>query len=82
MTNLSETINTLSGATLSGVTNKHSLFSQDYLDWVHQANLPPLTSLQHRFAEWLLEPENIKMINQIGNLDVIFLSIKKWLKMK
>lgn len=51
MTNLSETINTLSGATLSGVTNKHSLFSQDYLDWVHQANLPPLTSLQHSFAE-------------------------------
>jgi len=61
MTNLSETINTLSGATLSGVTNKHSLFSQvtnkhslfsqDYLDWVHQAILPPLTSLQHSFAE-------------------------------
>lgn len=55
-----------------------SIFSEKYLKWVKQADLPPLTNTQHRFAEWLLEKENFKMITQIGELTEIFKSIRKF----
>ena len=58
----------------------HPIFSQDYLEWVKQANLPPLTNTQHRFAEWLLLEDNVKIISQIGELDIVFASVRKWLK--
>ncbi len=51
-----------------------------YKDWVKQANLPPLTNTQHQFAEWLLLNEN--QINKTGNLEVIFESVRKYLKNK
>lgn len=57
-----------------------AVFSQDYLEWVNQANLPPLTNTQHKFAEWLLFEDNAKIIAQIGDLDTIFISVRKWLK--
>ncbi len=57
-----------------------AVFSQDYLEWVKQANLPPLTNTQHKFAEWLLQEDNRKVISQIGGLDEIFISVRKWVK--
>ena len=57
-----------------------AVFSQDYLEWVRQANLPPLTNTQHKFAEWLLLEENAKVISQISDLDTIFCSVRKWVK--
>jgi hypothetical protein len=57
-----------------------AVFSQDYLEWVKQANLHPLTNTQHKFAEWLLQEDNRKVISQIGGLDEIFISVRKWVK--
>ncbi len=57
-----------------------AVFSQDYLEWVKQANLPPLTNTQHKFAEWLLQEDNRKVISQIGGLDEIFISVREWVK--
>ena len=56
------------------------MISEKYKNWVKQSNLPPLTNTQHRFAEWLLQKENEIIISQIGDLDKIFLSVRKWLK--
>lgn len=56
------------------------MFSEAYLKWVKQANLPPLTNTQHRFAEWLLQEDNAKVISQIGDLDTIFLSVRRFVK--
>lgn len=55
-------------------------FTAEYLKWVKEANLPPLTNTQHRFAEWLLIKENTKAITQLGDLDTIFVSVRKWAK--
>jgi hypothetical protein len=63
-----------------GNTVLPAVFSQDYLEWVKQANLPPLTNTQHKFAEWLLLEENAKVISQIGDLDTIFSSVRRWVK--
>lgn len=57
-----------------------AVFSQDYLEWVRQANLPPLTNTQHKFAELLLLEENAKVISQIGDLDTIFSSVRRYVK--
>jgi len=54
--------------------------SNKYLEWVKQANLPPLTNTQSRFAEWLLTDEISDIISQIGDLDTIFNSVRKFVK--
>jgi hypothetical protein len=56
------------------------IYSEQYLEWAKQCNLPPLTNTQHAFAEWLLKQENAKQIAVIGDLDSIFISIRKFLK--
>jgi len=58
----------------------NSVFSNDYLKWVKQANLPPLTNTQHKFAEWLFSCDISKRISQIGDMESIFISVRKWLK--
>ena len=58
----------------------HRGFTSEYLEWVAQANLPSLTNTQHYFAEWLLMEDNAKIIRQIGDLDKIFISVRKYLK--
>ena len=55
------------------------MFSEKYKEWVKQAELEPLTNTQQKFAEWLLLEENSKQIIQIGNLDIIFKSIRQYL---
>jgi hypothetical protein len=55
-------------------------FDEDYLNWVHQSGLPPLTRTQWKFAQWLLEEENVKIISQIGGLDDIFISVRQYVK--
>lgn len=62
-------------------------YSEEYIKWVQQAKLPPLTNTQHRFAEWLLEEErtgvktdNRKTISQIGDLEKIFISVRRYIK--
>jgi len=64
--------------------NKESrgVYLEQYLEWVQQANIPPITSLQHRFAEWLLQPENLNVISQLGELDKVFNSVRKYIKSK
>lgn len=57
-------------------------YSKEYLEWVNQANLPPLTNTQHRFAEWLLQKENAKVIGLMGGLNAIFISVRKFIKSK
>lgn len=52
----------------------NEIFSKEYLEWVKQANLPPLTNSQHKFAEYLLNEK------QIGNMDDIYKSITKYLR--
>lgn len=57
-----------------------SLFSNEYKEWVKQSNLPPLTNSQCQFASWLLDESNRKIIGQIGDLDKVFSSVRKFLK--
>lgn len=59
---------------------KTPTFSKDYLEWVKQSGLPHLTNNQHRFAEWLLHHDNREVMSQIGNMDDVFTSIRKWIK--
>lgn len=58
------------------------MFSKEYKKWVQANGISGLTNTQHEFAEWLLKPENAKMISRIGDLDSVFLSIRKYLKSK
>lgn len=54
------------------------LQEQDYLEWVKQAELPPMTRTQFVFAQWLFT--NREHINKIGNLDTIFTSVRQYVK--
>lgn len=56
------------------------MISDEYLEWVKQADLPLLTNTQHQFVEWLLEEKNAKMLMKIGDLNKIFISVRKHLK--
>jgi len=49
--------------------------TEEYLKWIKGSGLSDLTNSQARFAEWLLEEENSKMLSQIGNYGEIFDSI-------
>ena len=53
-------------------------FSAEYLAFIKQAELPPLTNTQHYFAEWLIKNED--RITQIGDLEIIFIKVRRWLK--
>lgn len=55
---------------------------EEYLKWVKQANLPPLTNTEARFAEWLLLKENSDKFGIIGDLDKIFTSVRRYIKNK
>lgn len=54
--------------------------SEDYIKWVHQSGLPPLTGTQHEFAEWLLQPEQAKVLRHVGDLNPIFESVRRFVK--
>ena len=56
------------------------MISPEFLKFIENAKLPPLTNTQHRFAEWLLLEENRKIIGQLGNLDDIFVAVRKYVK--
>jgi hypothetical protein len=58
----------------------NTTYSEEYLKWVQQAKLPPLTNTERRFAEWLLKEENAKVIGQVGGLNDIFLSVRNYIK--
>ena len=62
-------------------TLKKDTISKDFISFINQANLPPLTNTQHEFAEWLLLSDNQKMINKIGDLDSIFIAVRKYIKL-
>lgn len=55
-------------------------YSDAYLQWVKQAQLPPLTNTQFKFAEFLLKEENVKEMQKIGDLNIVFESVRKWVK--
>lgn len=55
-----------------------NMHSEKYLEWVKQCGLGPLTSQQHKFAEFLFEHD--KEIAKVGGMEVIFESIRKYLK--
>lgn len=59
---------------------KSGSYSEEYLKWVKDADLPELTNTQHKFAEWLLSKEISKRINVIGSLDDVFKSVRKYLR--
>lgn len=62
-------------------TLKKDTISKDFISFINQANLPPLTNNQLGFAEWLLLPDNQKMISKIGDLDSIFIVVRKYVKL-
>lgn len=63
-------------------SNQSDIHSKEYLKWVEQSGMAPLTSMQHKFAEWLLLEDNAKMIRKVGDLEIVFKSIRKYLKSK
>jgi hypothetical protein len=58
--------------------SRSGVYSDEYHDWVKQANLKPLTNTQHHFAEFLLE--HADEIKKIGDLTTIFISVRKYLR--
>ena len=58
--------------------SRSGIYSDKYREWVKQSGLPPLTNTQHHFAEFLLENED--EIKKVGNLEVIFKSIRKYFR--
>lgn len=59
---------------------ENQIYSKEYIKWVQQSKMKPLTNTQHKFAEWLLSEDNAKVISQIGDLNDIFISVRKFLK--
>lgn len=57
-----------------------SKHAKDYLEWVNQSGLPPLTNTEHHFANWLIDSQD--EIGKIGDLETIFSSVRKWVKSK
>jgi hypothetical protein len=55
-------------------------FSNEYLKWVKESKLENLTNTQHRFAEWLLQDQNVNVIGQIGDLDTIFTDVRRFIR--
>ena len=54
------------------------MISKEYLEWVKQSGLDPLTNTEHKFAEFLLA--NQKELKKVGDLDKIYNSVRKYLK--
>ena len=55
-------------------------FSEEYMEWANQTKLDKLTNNQTRFAEFLLDPDNRKIMTKIGKMDHVFKSVRKYLK--
>jgi hypothetical protein len=57
-------------------------FSEMYMKYASSVHAPQdkLTNTQHRFAEYLLTEEGIKILGSVGELDSIYLSIRKFIK--
>jgi len=58
----------------------HKPLSEKYLKWIKDTNQKSLTNTQSKFAEWLLEEDQIKKLMQMGDLNIVFTSIRDWLK--
>ena len=59
--------------------------TENYQKWVaymkqNKCEIPPMTRNQVKFAEWLLLGENREYLSQIGNMSIIFESIRKYTK--
>jgi len=57
---------------------------KEYEEWLKEAiknnEIPPMTNTQCNFAKQLFEEENFKMLSKWGDLDVIYKSVRKYLK--
>lgn len=51
-----------------------------YTEWVQKTNQKDLTKTQGAFAKWLLKEEQKQKLLQVGNLDDIFISVRRFLK--
>jgi len=51
-----------------------------YNKWLKEYNISNLTATQSDFAKYLLTEENVKILNQIGDLNSIFFSVRKFIK--
>ena len=52
-----------------------------YEDWISKSkDIPPMTNTQQQFAKLLFEDKNKEMLMKWGNLDIIYNSIRKYLK--
>ena len=56
----------------------------NYDEWLSNAiknnEIPPMTNSQYNFAKLLFEDKNKEMLNKWGDLDIIYKSIRKYLK--
>lgn len=52
--------------------------TDNYLLYAAKAKIPALTTTQMKFAVWLIE--NRKMLQVIGNLEIVFNDVRLWLK--
>ena len=53
---------------------------EEYKKWLNDADIPPMTNTQYKFAKMLFEEENFKLMSSFGDLDIIYNSIRKHLK--
>jgi hypothetical protein len=53
-------------------------YSENYLNWIKENEITGLTRTQYMFAEWCFD--NYKVLNQIGDLDSIFISVRNFIK--
>lgn len=53
---------------------------EKYVKWRKEKNLPPMTRTKAEFSEWLLQEENIKKLQQTGDLPTAFGEVWKYLR--
>ena len=56
------------------------MYTEEYLKWVKETQQKDLTGNQAMFAQWLLDNKSI--VNTMGNMEDVFLSIRNYLKNK
>jgi len=62
---------------------ENAILSPEYfkfLEWDKKGKHEPFTRVQSLFVNWLLEEPQINKLRQIGDLDIVFTKVRRYLK--
>ena len=65
-----------------GICKDNDYNKVEYEKWLKDPNtkIPPMTNTQCNFAKFLFKRSSIEHLEKIGNLDDIYLSIRRYIK--